>query len=109
MSAGPLSPILLTPLAAAASAAVLQVAEEGMRTRTSGSPFGKERAARTRRLSHVGPDDSSSRRSAGSRHPSTVTPVGLAGPPAQNETAQAKAGAGLDCVVRTAEPRDASP
>ena len=35
MSAGPLSPILLTPLAAAASAAVLQVAEEGMRTRTS--------------------------------------------------------------------------
>ncbi len=74
-----------------------------------GSPFGKERAARSRRLSHMGPGDSSSRRSAGSRHPSTVTPVGLAGPPAQNETAQANAGAKLDHGVRGAEPRDASP
>lgn len=33
--AGPLSPILLTPPAAAASAAILQAAEEGMPTRTS--------------------------------------------------------------------------
>ena len=53
-----------------------------------GSPFGKERAARNRRLSHMGPGDSISRRSAGSRHPSTVTPVGLDGRPDGSKTAR---------------------
>ena len=72
-------------------------------------PAGTVRRAENVDLSHMGPGDSSSRRSAGSRHPSTVTPVGLAGPPAQNETAQANAGAKLDHGVRGAEPRDASP